>query len=128
MKNRIQFGEILHGLVSMAEGNIGAATVLTSLIKASKVIDKASALEGLGAPMQLDMLEIYGEHIWILYKDVCKENIYTMVAVLRANQLGYVGKSEMVKPMTKERLEELTALVIEDLEDDFLTETEWKAL
>lgn len=128
MKNRIQFGEILHGLVSMAEGNIGAATVLKSLIKESKVIDKASVLEGLGAPMQLDMLEIYGEHIWILYKHVCKGNIYTMVTVLRANQLGHLNKSEMVKPMTKERLEELTTLVIEDLEGDFLTETEWKAL
>lgn len=128
MTNRIQFGEVLHGLVSMAEGNIGAATVLTSLIKASKVIDKASALEGLGAPMQLDMLEIYGEHIWILYKVVCKENIYTMIALLRANQLGHLSKSEMIEPMTKERLDEIIALVIEDLEDDFLTEAEWKAL
>ena len=42
--------------------------------------------------LNMDTLEIYGSEIWMLYKDVCKENIVHTIAMLRAFQLGIVGK------------------------------------
>lgn len=43
----------------------------------------------------MDMLGIYESRIWMLYKDVCGENLEKMLGVLRANQLGFVS-SEIV--------------------------------
>ena len=76
---------------AMAEGNIGGATVCISLLKHNAEIDHDSLLGNLGSILILDTLNIYGSRIWMLYKDVCKENIATTIALLRAYQLGVEG-------------------------------------
>jgi hypothetical protein len=40
----------------------------------------------------------YGEKVWILYKDVCKQSMVGLSAVLRAHQLGFIADPEKVKP------------------------------
>jgi len=55
------------------------------------VIDPDSALEGFGVLLDLDEHGIYGSRIWMLYKDVCFESVPSMVAVLRAYQLGQLA-------------------------------------
>ena len=38
--------------------------------------------------MGFDTQEIYGSNIWVLYSDVCHQNIVYLLAVMRAVQLG----------------------------------------
>ena len=77
----------------MAEGNPGAISVICQIINEGARIDPSSALGGLGAVLQLDSLGIYGSRIWMLYKDVCGENVPLTIAVLRALQLGEVPET-----------------------------------
>jgi hypothetical protein len=46
----------------------------------------------LGCLLLLDSFAIYGANIWLLFKDVCGQNIVHMIAVLRAVQLGLVDE------------------------------------
>ena len=85
----------LTGMVKMAEGNIGAATVLSELFREGATIDPQSDLGGFGPVLQLDDMEIYGSHIWILYKYICKEDLRSMVALIRARQLGIISQQEL---------------------------------
>jgi hypothetical protein len=43
----------------------------------------------------MDTHGVYGHRIWMLYKDVCGENIENMLAVLRACQLGIITDQTM---------------------------------
>ena len=42
-----------------------------------------------------DTFEIYEEKIWMLYKDVCGENLVNTLGVLRACQLGIISQAEL---------------------------------
>jgi len=80
-------------VMKMTEGNPGALTVVGDLIKKNAAIDPDSALGPLSAVLALDELQIYESDIWILYKYVCEMNLTTLVALLRAKQLGHVSSS-----------------------------------
>ena len=75
-------------LYAMSGGNPGALTVLMGLLTQGKEIDPDSFSGGFGSILMLDSLGIYESRIWLLFKDVCGENLAKMIAVLRANQLG----------------------------------------
>jgi len=79
----------------LGEGNPGALRVCCDLLTHGAKIDPQNALGGVGSLLQLDSCGIYGPRIWMLYKDVCGENLYHMVAVLRGWQLGIVGQEEL---------------------------------
>lgn len=80
-------GEIL---VKMCEGNIGAVKVCTECLKHAATIDPDDFLGGYGPLLHMDTDGIYGSRIWMLYKDVCGEDLVKLCAVLRAVQLGYL--------------------------------------
>lgn len=77
----------------LAEGNIGAVRVLLQLASTEAKIDPDAALPGIGVLLDLEQHGFYGSRIWMLYKDVCGQDITKMHAVLRAMQLGLVKKS-----------------------------------
>lgn len=79
----------LSAAVKMAEGNPGAATVIGKLLQEGPAIDPDSALAGLGSVLGLDTHEIYGSDIWVFYKDICGQNIETVLGCLRSVQLGH---------------------------------------
>lgn len=80
------------GVISkMSEGNPGAATALGAIFKNAQRIDPQSALGPLGALCSLDTADVYGSGIWVLYSDVCGQNVSKMIALLRAAQLGFVS-------------------------------------
>ena len=81
--------------MKMSEGNPGALTVLLAMMNEGARIDPDGALGGLGAALSLDTHGIYGSRIWMLYKDVCGENLPMTLAVLRACQLGFITDGEM---------------------------------
>jgi hypothetical protein len=51
-------------------------------------IDPDTALGPFAYLLNLDSFGIYGSRIWVLYKDICCENIVHTITVLRAVQLG----------------------------------------
>jgi len=74
----------------MSEGNPGALTVCAQLLLHGGAIDPDGFLGGFGAVFGLDTLGIYGPRIWMLFKDVCGQDLVKMCAVLRADQLGFI--------------------------------------
>lgn len=82
-------------VIKLSDGNPGALRVCMEILQKGELIDPASALGGFGALLTFDTFEIYGSKIWMLYKDVCKENLVMTLAVLRACQLGYISWDEL---------------------------------
>ncbi len=89
LKSRITLNmSVLDALVAMCDGNPGALSVCTQLLKEGEAIDPQAFMGGFGTIMFLDTCRIYGPRIWMLYKDVCKQDLRKTCAVLRALQLG----------------------------------------
>lgn len=96
MEDRITLGmSTMDAIVALAEGNPGATTVLTALLRDGRNIDPDAMLQGLTPLFSLDVMGIYGPSIWMLYKDVCEENLVRVVGLLRAVQLGLLREDEL---------------------------------
>ena len=94
---RISLTDTTHNvLISMAEGNPGALSVCLQLFQDAPRIDPDNKLAGLGYLLNLDTLGIYGPRIWMLYKDVCGQDLTKTCAILRAWQLGNIRQSEIL--------------------------------
>jgi len=83
-------------VIKMSDGNPGAATVCIQLLTEGAATDPYNWLGGLGVIMSLDTLGLYGPKIWMLFKDVCGEDIVKTIAMLRAWQLGFVSKEKLL--------------------------------
>jgi len=91
MNERIELTDSITDVISkMSDGNPGAITVCIRLLNETEKVDPDSALRGLGAILSLDTFNIHGSRIWMLFKDVCKEDIVKTIAILRACQLGFL--------------------------------------
>lgn len=90
--------EILKKMSTMSSGgfNPGGLTVLMSMIENSPTIDPDDAFGGLGPILLMDSWGIYGEKIWMLFKDVCGQNIVTTIGILRSCQLGMISPSKLM--------------------------------
>jgi hypothetical protein len=86
----------LDAIMALTEGNIGAVTVCTKLLKDGGKIDPL-AFDPLVNLMDLDALGIYGSRIWLLYKDVCGQKIGNVVGLLRGWQLGKVSEEKLLE-------------------------------
>ena len=94
---KLQLQDTMVDVVSkMSEGNFGAIRVCTELMEADARIDPDAMLAGIGPLLGLDTLGIYGSRIWMLYKDVCGEDITNTLAVLRAHQLGQLDTTTLM--------------------------------
>jgi len=83
-------------MIKMSEGNPGAISVCMMLYTKGGAIDPDDWLGGLGGVLSLDSLGIYGSKIWMLFKDVCKQDLVKTSAMLRAWQLGFVPKATLL--------------------------------
>ncbi len=97
---------IVDVVAKMADGNPGACIALLEIIKHGKEIDPQSVMGGLGAVLSLDTLGVYGTDIYILYNDQCKKDVRELLMLLRANQLGFVGSSE-IKAVASDQMNEI---------------------
>ncbi len=82
-------------IIKMCEGNLGAISVCRQLLSDTPKIDPDSFMGGVGIILSLDTLAIYGSRIWMLYKDVCGQNIHDTLAVLRGVQLGFISQATL---------------------------------
>jgi hypothetical protein len=97
-RNRVELTDTPPSMMAkMADGNIGALTVMLALWKDTHTIDPQSALEGLGPILALDDMGIYGSHIWILYKDICGQDLRNLIGVLRARNLGHCSGNDILQ-------------------------------
>jgi hypothetical protein len=89
--------EIIKKMSEMSSGgyNPGATTVLINIIEQGNFIDHDSWAGGLNAILLMDSWDIRGEKIWMLYKDVCKQDLVKMLAVLKACQLGFTNIGQL---------------------------------
>jgi len=78
-------------LIAMADGNPGAITACMTLMEDAERVDPDSVLGAMSPIFALDTLGIYGSRIWMLYKDVCKQDTARVLALLRAHQLGQIA-------------------------------------
>jgi hypothetical protein len=96
-KNRVTLDDSFMSVVmKLAEGNPGAISVIMQLFEKSAKIDPQDFMGNLGTILSLDTHGIYGSKIWMLYKDVCKEDIKLVVAMLRGVQLGIIRESTLI--------------------------------
>lgn len=96
MKEKIQLTDSIQDVIfKLSAGNPGAITVCLSILKNGAQIDPDNMFGGLGALLSLDTLGLYGPKIWMLFKDVCKENLSRMLAVLRGRQLGFLSEAQI---------------------------------
>lgn len=82
--------------MALSDGNPGAVNVIAQILKNGTEIDPDSMFGGMGALLYLDTYGLYGPDIWILYKDVCGENLARVIALLRATQMGIIGKGALL--------------------------------
>lgn len=88
---RIKTGDSIKDVImNMSERNIGASFVVTCLTVYGGEIDSSNVLGGMGNLLTLDLNGIYGSRIWMLFKDVCNEDLVNMVIVIQAVQLGII--------------------------------------
>jgi len=83
-------------IVKLCKGNPGALRVLVDAFQSGGTIDPDALFGGVHVLLELDELDIVGPRIWILYKDVCGQDMVTFIAVLRAWQLGILQRTQLV--------------------------------
>ena len=81
---------MMSSIVKLAEGNPGAVTAMGSMAQVAEKIDPLNWLGAYGPLINLDTLGIYGHRIWMLFKDVCKQDPVKCVGLLRATTLGII--------------------------------------
>ncbi|MCK5602395.1 hypothetical protein KAR91_11010 [Candidatus Pacearchaeota archaeon] len=93
-------------------------------------LDPQTAFGGLDCLLSLDTHAIYGASVWMIYKDVCQEDIVKTIAALRAVQLGLLdedkhihaiqnrGKGIDVDGLVKERLPSFDARLVKYIHHD----------
>lgn len=83
--NRIRAGMTPEGILSvMSGGNPGAINVMLKLLETASKAQMDMGFSGIMLLFHLDTMQIYGSNIWILYKDICEENISTMIDIIQA--------------------------------------------
>jgi len=88
---RIELSDSLSSaIIKMAGGNPGAISVCTRALTEGGEIDPDSAFGGIGVLLSLDTHSIYEHRIWMLYRDVCGQDLVALCGVLRGVQLGIV--------------------------------------
>lgn len=82
-------------IYSLTEGNPDSVRAVCSAISAAQIVDPQNILGQVGPLLVLDECHIYGEEIWVLYHDICHDRVGEFIAVLRAVQLGILGRGQL---------------------------------
>ena len=83
---------ILDIIQILSDGNPGAVNVCAQLMNSYSDVDPESAMGPLSGLLSLDSYGIYGPNIWVLYKDICGEDIVNVIVVLRGIQLDVLDR------------------------------------
>jgi len=103
-------------LIKMADGNPGAISAMTTILKEHDAIDPQAVMGGIGTILILDTWEIYGSDIYVLFNDKCGCDVRRLLMLMRATQLGFFSHSKL-QQMAADQARKIN-----------LTEDEFKAL
>ena len=92
LKLDMNFNDILF---AVSDGNPGAIRVIMDSLKHGEEIDPDNGFKAWGFVLNLDGLGIYSNRVWMLYKDVCRENLAHAIGMARSVQLGIVTADEL---------------------------------
>ena len=92
LKLDMNFNDILF---AVSDGNPGAINVIVESLKHGEAIDPDNGFKAWGFVLNLDGLGIYASRVWMLYKDVCRENLAHAIGIARSVQLGIVTVDEL---------------------------------
>ncbi len=92
LKLDMQFNDIIW---TLSEGVPGAINVIVESMKHGEEIDPDNVFKAWGFALFLDSLEVYGRRVWMLFKDVCRENLAHTIGMVRSVQLGIVPIEEL---------------------------------
>lgn len=105
MTDRIDLNmNLMDAIIAIADGNPGAISAMVGLVKDVERVDPDNALGPFGPLLLLDSFRIYGSSIWLLYKDICGQDLTRMLGLLRAVQLGIATRSELSKGIEAARM------------------------
>lgn len=93
-------------IVKLSDGNPGALSVLIQIIKNGNIIDPDSLNTDEMNLFLIDELEIYGPNLWILYKDVCQQNLLSLFSLFRAYELKIITKVKIHDFITNQSLDD----------------------
>lgn len=95
--------DIAGAIMLLADGNPGALRVMSQLVSVSSMVDPDDFAGPFGPLIELDAIGIYGDGIWLLYKNLCGECLPQTIAVLRAVQLGIVPQQTVLNAIANVR-------------------------
>ena len=87
---------IVNMIIKMSEGNIGACSVCTDLIKNNPDFGMMTLLD-------LDDMNMRGSQIWVGYKDHCKENLEMFIEACRNRDQVMVNTVNRVNSVAGQR-------------------------
>ena len=92
-KERIQLNDTMAEVYhKLSDDNFGALNVLKQLMSKGADIDPDCGMgESFLMLLHLDSQGVYGDKLWMLYKDVAGENLSKAWACIRACQLGFIS-------------------------------------
>lgn len=93
---------MMSATIKMAGGNPGAIRVLMELMTANPEVDPDCAFGQFGPLLSLDTLDVYEDRIWMFYKDVCNFDVVDVLGLMRANQLGFLPESRLIRAIDGE--------------------------
>ncbi len=93
---------MIEAIMAIVEGNPGSARVAMELIKDNERVDPLDVMGPWGPLLHIDMLGLYGPRLWMLYKNVCDQNVINTLAILRANQLGFISAGDLNRAINGE--------------------------
>lgn len=103
--SRLEHGmTLMDAILAMSDGNPGAISVLTEYSLKVESMDPEGGL--VCALRSLDNLKLYGPEVWMLFKDVCGQNLWRFALILRAYQLGWTSYEDVRKAVTPDVLTE----------------------
>ena len=99
--SKIQLTDSLQEVVfKMSEGNPGAISILMQLLNNPQVCEPANPFMVI---LTLDSYEIYGSNIWIMYKDLCGEDIEIFETLFRHIQMGIMPLEVLKKHINESK-------------------------
>lgn len=87
-------------IFTMSEGNIGAVTCMTEMIKKT---DWYGGVDGLMLILYFDTIGIYGSKIYMLWNDCCDRSLEKLELVLRNFQKGKLTAQEIIQNVSQRR-------------------------
>jgi len=91
METRIKLEDnLMTAVLKLLDGYPGALSALMEMAQNAPEVDPDSSSGVFSPLLSLDMHNIYGADVYVLWSDICRKCAVTALAVLRAAQLGFL--------------------------------------